>query len=187
MHKGNSNVRADEIASRSSRHLACYSRLAQRCLLFCSRASAVEIIAFTVLCNAIVSRIEGFLWAYVAEDGAFVGYVGRYTRCILMHTGVPPGTPSIFSFRAETVIPRGNALSLSFSALSFRENFLRCLIIFRPKTFLGPRRVYYHPLRLRGHPALYLRGRKTASGYKIRANCDPTSRFLYVSGRGKRK
>lgn len=53
---------------------------ARRCLLFRSRTSAATIIAFAVLCNAIVSRIEGFLWGNVLVGAALCGLpwnVGR--------------------------------------------------------------------------------------------------------------
>lgn len=74
-----------------------------------------------------------------------------------MHTGILPGDNQHFLIsRRDCYTPR-KYRSAASSAL--RENFLRCLIIFRPKTFLGLRRVYYHPLRLRGFP-LYVVGRE---------------------------
>jgi hypothetical protein len=49
-----------ERKSRHDRRIISLSST-RRCLPFRSRAIAVEIIAFAVLCKAIVSRIEGFL------------------------------------------------------------------------------------------------------------------------------
>jgi len=98
----------------------------RHCLPFRSRAVAVEIIAFAVLCNAIVSRIEGFLWAAAGEGRRLLVLCGLRTLDVHeVYLNARSGTrSSVFSSRAE--ISRARAHS---------ENFLWCLIIFGLETF----------------------------------------------------
>lgn len=113
-------MRTNEIASRSSRHLACYSRLAAALLAFLFTSGRGGNNCFRRIVQRDRFSYRRFSLSVRRRRQRFVGYlwrepyVGRYTRCILMHTQGPTGDIQHFLIsHAETVIPRGNTALLS--------------------------------------------------------------------------
>lgn len=164
-------MRADEIASRSSRHLARYSRLAAASLAFPFTSGRGGNNCFRRIVQRDRFSYRRFSLRVRRRRRALCGLLVANVRWTLyeMYLNAHPwshrGHPAFSHFaHRDCYTPRKYRSAL-------RENFLRCLIIFRPKTFRGLRPVYYHPLRLRGFPLYVVGARKTGSGYKIRENC----------------
>jgi len=132
MHKGSVN----RVTVAASSRLPLSST--RRCLPFRSRAVAVEIIAFVVLCNAIVSRIEGFLWAAAGKGRRLLVLCGLRTLDVHeVYLNARSGTHSsgAFSSRAETVARkyRARAPLWKFSSVF---NYFRTWNI--PRTRISP-------------------------------------------------
>lgn len=184
MHKGNSNVRGrNRVTVVASSRLLLSFGVALLAFPFTSELGGNN--CFRRIVQRDRFSYRRFSLTVRRRRRRFVGYVenvGRYTRCILMHTRGPHWGHLAFSHfaRRDCYTPRKCRSAL-------RENFLRCLIIFRPKTFLGLRPVYYHPLRLRGFSLYVGRGGREKLGAAIKfARIAGSAHFLHTSGSARK-